>query len=120
MDFQLSFVHQTSFNFIPCFFIRKSYFCWWKKLAISQKYLVLNSNSNTFLTNSFIIPTKPGLAKRLASNLETLAPEEVATAAQSLVALRHAPTKLMEATEKVTPLWEEKILESFCCFCFAC
>lgn len=49
-------------------------------------------------------PTKPGVAKRLASNLETLAPEEVATAAQSLVALRHAPMKLMEATQKVAQL----------------
>jgi len=59
-------------------------------------------------------PTKPGVAKRLASNLETLAPEEVATAAQSLVALRHAPTKLMEATQKVAPskwFFKEKCLE---------
>eukprot|EP00435_Cladocopium_sp_Y103_P003314 s1659_g1.t1 len=43
-----------------------------------------------------------GLAKRLsACDLTELSPEDVAKAAQSLVALRQAPNKLMEATEQV-------------------
>ena len=49
-----------------------------------------------------MISDHPGLAKRLsACDLTELSPEDVAKAAQSLVALRQAPNKLMEATEQV-------------------
>ena len=118
--------NKISFDFIPYVFLNYNvYLCWLK-----------NTNLPTIIGSKFHFrhlfwrplhsPTTPGVAKRLASNLETLAPEEVATAAQSLVALRHAPTKLMEATQKVAQLkwflkknvWNSKSLDTKVLWCF--
>ena len=112
-----SFTKQISFDFIPCVFLNYNvYLCWLKNTNLPT-IIASKCQFRHLFWRPLHSPTKPGVAKRLASNLETLAPEEVATAAQSLVALRHAPTKLMEATQKVAQLkwflkknvWNSKI-----------